>query len=332
MDNMSIRGAPTPTPDSEIRGSEACRDLTLRNADTTPPGWKCAVVETGKWATMWLFVWAYSRFALRGDYRAFLCSSSKMKKQEVTQEVNNVQNGADTRDWNHPHHSWWHGSGPVDNGHGAHQTPRFHVANMSPPRKCLHSVQLRPADFTGWWVCSGQMYLRSQAALQVTDRALCVLSLSHGENLSKAASTNKIERWAVWYWLQRFIMSGTPCHHMFVLISSSLARWQWKMRDHVAAWKPPAQAAALGPSTELHTQDTATARSSISRVGKSTLSRALGRFGLLANCRPESVTLGDGGIKACWLVFTGGLNWHSVPPRADSSWNPLELAGGSGSH
>lgn len=71
------------------------------------------------------------------------------------------------------------------------------------------------------------------------------------------------------------------------------------MRDHVAAWKPPAQAAALGPSTELHTQDTAAARSSISRVGKSTLSRALGRFGLLANCRPESVTLGDGGIKAC---------------------------------
>ena len=37
MDNMSIRGAPTLAPDSEIRGSEACRDLTLRNADTTPP-------------------------------------------------------------------------------------------------------------------------------------------------------------------------------------------------------------------------------------------------------------------------------------------------------
>lgn len=34
---MSIRGAPTPAPDSEIRGSEACRDLTLRNACTTPP-------------------------------------------------------------------------------------------------------------------------------------------------------------------------------------------------------------------------------------------------------------------------------------------------------
>lgn len=35
---MSIREAPTPTPDSEIRGSEAYRkDLTLRNAVTTPP-------------------------------------------------------------------------------------------------------------------------------------------------------------------------------------------------------------------------------------------------------------------------------------------------------
>lgn len=51
---------------------------------------------------MWLFVWAYGRFGLRGDHQAFLCSSSKMKKQEVTQEVNNVQNGADTEDWNHP--------------------------------------------------------------------------------------------------------------------------------------------------------------------------------------------------------------------------------------
>lgn len=35
-----------------------------------------------------------------GNYRAFLCSSSKMKKQEVTLEVNNVQNAADTKDWN----------------------------------------------------------------------------------------------------------------------------------------------------------------------------------------------------------------------------------------
>lgn len=31
-----------------------------------------------------------------GEYQAFLRSSSKMKKQEVTQEVNNVQNGTDT--------------------------------------------------------------------------------------------------------------------------------------------------------------------------------------------------------------------------------------------
>lgn len=98
------------------------------------PSWKCAAEETGKLATMWLFVWAYRRLGLRGDYRAFLRSSSKMKKQEVTQEVNNVHNGADTKDWNlHPHHSYWHGSEPVDNGHGTHQTPSLHIANISPP-------------------------------------------------------------------------------------------------------------------------------------------------------------------------------------------------------
>lgn len=36
VDNMSIREAPHQSPDSEIRGSEACRDLTLKNAYTTP--------------------------------------------------------------------------------------------------------------------------------------------------------------------------------------------------------------------------------------------------------------------------------------------------------
>ncbi|CAB1450555.1 unnamed protein product [Pleuronectes platessa] len=55
-----------------------------------------------------------------GAYWAFLCSSSKMKKQEVAQKVNNVLNGADTKAWNlHPHPPGWHGSAPVDNGHGA---------------------------------------------------------------------------------------------------------------------------------------------------------------------------------------------------------------------
>lgn len=36
LDNMCIGEGPTPVPDSEIGGSEACRDLTLRNANTTP--------------------------------------------------------------------------------------------------------------------------------------------------------------------------------------------------------------------------------------------------------------------------------------------------------
>lgn len=68
-----------------------------------------------------------------GDFRAFLCSSSKMKRQEVTKEANNV-NGADTKQWNlHPHHSCCHASVSVHNGHGAHRTPSFRVANISPP-------------------------------------------------------------------------------------------------------------------------------------------------------------------------------------------------------
>lgn len=71
---------------------------------------------------------------------------------------------------------------------------------------------------------------------------------------------------------------------------------------------------------------------SMSGFGKSELRRAWGRFGRLANCRPKSVTLGDGGIKACWLGFTGGAKLTLSFPRADSSWSPLELAGGSGSH
>lgn len=102
------------------------------------PGWKCRVQETGKWATMWLFVWVNWRFGLSGDCRAFLCSSSKMKKQEVTQEVNNVQKGADTKGWNlHPHRFCWHGSGPADNGHGARRTQLPH-GKYFPTSRCLH--------------------------------------------------------------------------------------------------------------------------------------------------------------------------------------------------
>lgn len=55
-----------------------------------------------------------------------------------------------------------------------------------------------------------------------------------------------------------------------------------------------------------------------------------GTFGRLANCRPKSVTLGDGGIKACWLVFTGGLNWHSVPPERTVPETPWSWLGGLG--
>lgn len=70
-------------------------------------------------------------------------------------------------------------------------------------------------------------------------------------------------------------------------------------RAGTVPWKPAAQAASLGPSAELCAPATAPGRSSMSGLGKRELSRAWGRFGWLANCRPKSVTLGDGGIKAC---------------------------------
>ena len=35
------------------------------------------------------FCLGVQEYWVEGDYRAFLCSSSKMKKKEVTQEVNN---------------------------------------------------------------------------------------------------------------------------------------------------------------------------------------------------------------------------------------------------
>lgn len=136
---------------------------------------------------------------------------------------------------------------------------------------------------------------------------------------------------AAWYWLQRFIMSGSPCHHLFILISSSPARWQWKMRDHVAGpalSRTGAQEAPRGPGAGL----CAPARRAILGRVNSEL-RERGRFNRLANCRPQNVTLGGGGIKPCWLVFTGGLNRHSVPPKRTVPETPWSWpGGGSGSH
>lgn len=59
------------------------------------------------------------------------------------------------------------------------------------------------------------------------------------------------------------------------------------------AGKPPAHAAAPGPSVELREPATAPAWSSASGLGKSEPA------GRPANCTAQSVTLGDGGIKAC---------------------------------
>lgn len=114
---------------------EECQRHTLN--------WKCRTEETGKkYATMLLFVWAYRRFGLMGEYQAFLCSSSKMK-QEVTEEVNNVQKFSQAQaEWNlGHHHPCWHCSAPVNNGHCTHPpipTPASMQQIFPHLRKCLH--------------------------------------------------------------------------------------------------------------------------------------------------------------------------------------------------
>lgn len=153
-----------------MSGSEACGDLTLRNADNTRlPGNAKQWRQENEPQCSFLF-WVNVRF---GERQAFLCSSSKMKKKEVTQEVNNVQNGVHAEVWKLPHRSCWHGS--LDNRRGAHQTRRFRVANVS-PSMCLHSARLgveRAAAFS-----SARVSLPS-AASQVT---VCVPSISSLRN------------------------------------------------------------------------------------------------------------------------------------------------------
>lgn len=72
-----------------------------------------------------------------------------------------------------------------------------------------------------------------------------------------------------------------------------------------------------GPNRLHRQQGLVPARSSAHRPPSSSISEL--RKSELANCTAKSVTLGEGGIQACWLVFTQGLNRHLVPPRADSS-------------
>lgn len=93
-----------------------------------------------------------------------------------------------------------------------------------------------------------------------------------------------------------------PPHVCFDLFLSSMVTVKDEGpcgRAGTVPWKPAVQATPLGPSTGLWVLATALARSSMSGLGKSKLRRAWGKFGRLANCRPKSVTLGDGGIKAC---------------------------------
>lgn len=169
------------------------QDLTLRNADNTPPAgnlqrWR----QESELQCGFLFGCVGDLGRGGGDYQAFLCSSSKMKKQEVKQEENSVQNGAYIEDWNHPHHSRWHGSGPVDNGRGPHQIPSFHVANISPPKMFIFGVARRGMT------CRLRLMMVSlgSAISRVTECSLRVLPLGLSENLSKAASTNQSARWA----------------------------------------------------------------------------------------------------------------------------------------
>lgn len=68
---------PTTIPDSEISRSEACRDLTLRNADNT-----LEMRGSGDRKMRSQCGFLFGRTSDFGDRRAFLRSSSERKKRE----------------------------------------------------------------------------------------------------------------------------------------------------------------------------------------------------------------------------------------------------------
>lgn len=211
-----------------------------------------------------------------------------------------------------PHHSCWHGSGPVDNGHGAHQTPSFHVANISPPKVFTFSVA--PCRMT-CRLCSVVVFLRS-AISRVLDCAsghrlssVRLVTQPLGESVKSGLHQSECALGClILITAIHHVRNSLPPHVCFDLFLSSTVT----VKDEgpcggagTGPWKPPAQ----GPSTELCELATAPAWSSMSVLGKCELSRAWGRVGRLANCRPKSVTLGDGGgLRHVDLCSLGGLN------------------------
>lgn len=79
------------------------QSLDLEECRYHAPTWKRNSRGGRKTSDNTAFCLAVQEIWLRGKYWAFLCSSSKMMEQEVTWEVNNVENGADAKARNvHP--------------------------------------------------------------------------------------------------------------------------------------------------------------------------------------------------------------------------------------
>lgn len=223
-----------------------------------------------------------------------------------------MQNGAYIEDWNHPHHSRWHGCGPVDNGRGPPPNTQLPCCKyISPPKMFIFSIARRG------------MTCRPRSAMVSLGPAISrVLDCASGRRVCPARLATRPLREPVKSSLHQsecalgclilitaihHVRNSMPPHVCFDLFLCSTVT----VKDEgpcgwagTAPWKPPA---ALGPSTELCALATAPAQSSMSGLGKSELSRASGRICWLANCRPKSVTLGDGGgLRHVYLGSLGG--------------------------
>lgn len=191
----------------------------------------------------------------------------------------------------------WHS--PVDNGRGAHQTRSFHVANIS-SLPCLHSAPPGaewPADFSSVMLSLGSGHgLRSEHLVAQSLKE----SVKGGLHQSQSTLGCLILITAIHH-----VGNFLPPHVCFDLLLSGAMT----VKDEVPCGRAQTACTGSGAGSQRGALRTGHRSSSISELRKSEL----------ANCTAESVTLGEGGIQACWLVFAQGLNRHLVPPRADSS-------------
>lgn len=165
-----------------------------------------------------------------------------------------------------------------------------------------------PASSTQRWLRSDQLYLRSSGHrsrsvhLVIQSRSECVES---GLRQSEQALGSLMLITAIHH-----VGRSLPPHVCFDLFLSSTVTVKDEGacgRAGTVPQKPAAQAAAPGvPARRSRPQPRH--RTPCQGLGRATSVGCGGgrRCGPCANCRTQRVTLGDGGIKACWLVFTGG--------------------------